>query len=89
MTAFHRMRGPGDFDAPAELERDPGPIWGDLGEVETVLADSEFFADGCVEIMAEFITSGRDSYAEAKFMREMRVLADRCEAHINALDGES
>ena len=87
--AYHRMKGPGDFDAPAELEGEPGPIWGDIGEVETAIADSEFFNDSCAEIMADFLMSGRDSYAEAKFMRQMRVLADRCEAHIDELGAQA
>lgn len=85
---YERLKGPGDFDAPAELEGEPGPIWGDIGDVETAIKDSEFFADECAEIMADFLISYRDQYAEAKFMRLSRVLADRCEAHINALDGE-
>lgn len=86
---YHGMKGPGDFDAPAELEGEPGPIWGDIGEVETALKDSDFFKDECAEIMADFLISDRDQYSEAKFMRQMRVLADRCEAHINALESES
>lgn len=86
---YARLKGPGDFDASAEMEADVGGTWGDLVMIEAELRDSEFFADECAEIMADFLTSGRDKYAEEKLLRLMRVLADRCEAHINALDGDS
>lgn len=80
--------GPGDFSAPAETESDPGPIWGDLAEVKTALKDSDFFSDEAAEIMADYLTGPRDKYAEEKLMRQMRVLGDRCEAHINALESD-
>jgi len=78
--------GTGDFSAPAETESEPGAIWGDMAEVETALKDWEFFVDEAAEIMADYLTSFRDKYAEEKLMRLMRVLGDRCEAHINALE---
>jgi len=81
----HQLR----IDSQSEPQVFEGGTWGDMAMIEAELKDSEFFADECAEIMADFLTSYRDSYAEAKFMRQMRVLADRCEAHINALDGES
>lgn len=85
---FHRMKGPGDFDAPAELEGEPGPIWGDMAEIETTLKDSDFFADECAEIMADFLLSYGDTYAIDKMLRSMRKLADRCHAHIDEKEAE-
>lgn len=80
--------GPGDFSAPAERELEPGAIWGDMAEVETALKDWEFFVDEAAEIMADYLISSRDKYAEQKMMTRMLVLSDRCEAHINALESD-
>lgn len=87
MSAYNRAQQL-RIDNQSEPQPVEGGIWNDMSDVETALKDSDFFADECAEIMADFLTSYRDSYAEAKFMRLMRVLADRCESHINALDGE-
>jgi hypothetical protein len=86
MSAYnraHQLR----IDSQSEPQVLEGGTWGDMAMIEAELKDSEFFTDECAEIMADFLTSWRDQYAEEKFMRLMRVLADRCEAHINALDG--
>lgn len=76
-----------DNASPAD-DTEPGPIWGDQSEIETTLIDSEFFASECAEIMADFLCSWRDKYAEAKLMRLMRVLADRCHKHIDDTEAD-
>lgn len=80
-------RGPGDFDTRAELEGEEGPIWGDYAEIETALIESDFFKESCAESMRDYLLGPRDAYADAKFMREMRDLADKCHAHIDELEG--
>lgn len=83
---YARLKGPGDFDAPAELEGEPGRIWGDLNEVEQALADSNFFAELCAEYMAEYLIGPHDTYAEAKLMRQMRSLAQHCQQYIDDME---
>lgn len=79
-------RGPGDFDTPAELEVEPGAIWGDYAEIEDALLGSDFFATACAESMRDYLLGPRDSYADAKFMREIRDLAEKCSTYIDQLE---
>lgn len=85
---YARLKGPGDFEAPAELEGEPGPIWGDQNEIEILLVESETFPAGAAEIMADYLLRGGDKYDKERAMRLFDELADKCRRIIDAKEAE-
>lgn len=82
------MKGPGDFDTPAEMEGEPGPIWGDQNEIETLLVESDEFKAEAAEIMADYLLRGGDEYDKARMRRLFEELAEKCRRIIDAKEAE-
>lgn len=74
---YGRMKGPGDFDPP---EPEEGGILEDWQSAHAYLAENlaDLIGNDALDYIAEYMSSWRDEFAQAKLKRQFLELAESC-----------